>query len=813
MKTTTQITDWKLRCLSKEAPTAARQAFSARVPGDITDDLMRAQLIDDIQFASNYKDCLWVNDSAWEYSAEFTVSERALGCARLYLHFAGIDTFSEIYVNGVKALSTSNMFLAYDVDVKPFARVGRNKVKVIIRAVPRRNETRYFGAFTSDRLLVRKAQCHFGWDWAPSYMGMGLWGKVCLTAEGERSILSVRVRTRLSGEVTFFPELSYSPRKEGFERYEKDVLRIRVFDGDTCVVLKNYPVTGHKNLCNLTLPSPKLWYPNGYGQQNLYRYCVEIIDEAGYAEDTFAGTFGVRSVTLCEEPTGDDALGFFAVVNGRRVFLKGSNWVPASFMTGAIEKERYKRLLLLAKDAGFNVLRVWGGGIYEQDIFYDLCDELGLLVWQDFMFACGDVPDDNDGFCRAVEREAVYEVKRLSNHACMLLWNGGNEIRESFAYSASPELGKYVSRILAGVCAEHTDIPYFAACPWSYTDFGNDLTSGDCHRCALFEATCDKNILSYRDYIIKRKPVATEIAAMAPCRLRHLKKFLPESSMQGFDEHWEIHCVNNPYEPKLPKSFAQMEWDWAEALFGVVSGIPDFVKKGMIAQADLLTAEIDECRADAFCGGALNWMYNDNWRNATWAVVDYDFGCKAGYYAMKRAFQSVRAGFTERNGMCVYVVNNSSAPYRALVRFGRKRMDGQILCERVERVSLAVDERVVLPLGFDDAEESESYLYASLPEGTSILMRHYRGRTFESDVSYTLGKARPKNGRYYADCTVHANRFAKAVYLDMAEEYDFYASDNYFDLEAGAEALITLSACKEFTQKDITLRTIAEEWD
>ncbi len=813
MKITKQINDWQLRCVTENAPAVVQQTVvSAHVPGDITDDLMRAGLVEDIQFASNYLKYRWINETEWEYRAEFSVGERDLKADCLSLFFEGIDTFSDIFVNGKKVMSTHNMFVPYKVDIKEHVRLGTNEVKVCIKPVPRYDETRYFGAFASDRLLVRKAQCHYGWDWAPAYMGMGLWGKVFLLSESDRRILSVRVRTRTDGTITFFPELSYSPRKDA-KGHGADRLRVCIYDGDACVVNKSFPVCGYKNLCNVTLQAPKLWYPNGYGEQPVYRYTVEIVDEAGYSEDTFRSSFGIRSAVFAEEPSGDGSLGFHAVVNGRKIFLMGSNWVPASFMTGAVDEERYRKLLTLAKDANFNVLRVWGGGIYEKDIFYRLCDEYGILVFHDFPFACGDIPDDNDEFCREVEREALYQVKRLDNHPCMLLWNGGNEVKESFAYSSAPELGKHLNHILAGICAQNTDIPYFSACPWSYTDFGNDLTSGDCHRCALFEATLAHDLLRFRDYIIKEKPLATEIAAIGPCRLRNLKKFLPEHSLSVIDSHWEVHCVNNPYEPKLPKSFAHMEREWAAAFFGRVESIADFVKKAMIVQADVLTAEIDECRARSFCGGALSWMYNDIWRNATWAAVDYDFGCKPAYYAMKRAFSRVRAGFIERDGVCAYLVNNSSKPLKTQVFIGRKSMDGQTIFERHEDIDLGIDEIRFLPLGFDGAERSDSYLYVSSSVGKSILMKDYRGRTFVSDLSFTLANAYERGGRFYAECTLKANAFAKAVYVDGDECIDLYADDNFFDLEAGEERRVILSACKKITQADISIRTIAEEWD
>ena len=817
-----ELKEWVLRALPDERvpQEVASAEICAAVPGDITDELLKNGLIEDIQYSDNYLKYLWINQVQWEYSCSFHVSREMLSQERLFLHFGGIDTFADIYVNDILLCQTEDMFLPYDVDVKEQAQEGTNQLRVVIKPVSdflTDVNGQYFGAFISERLLVRKAQCHFGWDWAPEFQGSGLWEPVYLVSCSNRTIEWVRIRTRADGTVTFFPELNYSIRKDEFAIYKEDKLRIRVFDGDACVVFQEFPITGHRNLCNVQIPNPKLWYPNGYGEAPLYKYTVEIVVQEGFTADLYRGSFGIREVRFDERPNGRDRLDFRAYINGRKIFLRGSNWVPASFMTGAIEEERYRTLILLAKQAGYNVLRVWGGGIYEKEIFYRLCDEHGILVWQDFMFACGDIPDDNDAFCRLVEREAVYQVRRLDNHPCILLWNGGNELKEAFAYSGRPELGKHLNDyLLSGICAKYTDVPFYWSSPWSYTDFGNDVTSGESHQCSLFEAAIGGELVNFRHYIVRNKPIATECAGLGPCRVRHLKKFIPEEKLWPFNEIWQLHFVCNPYEPKLPPSFAHLELKAAESFFGSVDGLNDFVKKAMIAHADILRGEIDYCRSDeAVCGGILNWMFNDNWRNGTWAVVDYDFGCKPAYYAMKRAFAPIRAGIVLRDDHYeAYLSNHTREVITRTVCFGQKKTDGTVIFET--KAEAAVDPDSVVHFAFPDQvlPDKDAYLFITTEnEKTIEFVNGYADGCFVSDISAEIVSMGLKDRRYTGVCRVEAGSFAKAVFLDAAEHFGFFSEDNYFDMEIGDVVEIHFSCDIPFTPENIRIKTLADEWD
>ncbi len=816
-----KISAWKLHC--SRAPSGHEEivgkVFDATVPGDVTDVLMRAQVIGDIQYSDNYVKYRWVIRSEWVYTAVLEISEEEYAQDILQLRFEGIDTFSDIYINGEKALTTCNMFLAYTLDLKGKVRVGENTVQAVVRPTDENAVSygeKYGAAFRAARLGVRKAQCHFGWDWAPDYYGMGIWLPVTLVAKSRRSIEYVRVRTRVSGTVTFFPQLNFSVREKSGAQWAEDVLVIRVSDGEKCVCMQEFPTDGYKNLCNLTVPSPELWYPNGYGKPFLYRYEVLLKDRQGNVRDTYSGTFGIREIRILQDPVGKDRLNFQIEVNGRRVFVKGSNWVPAGFMTGAIDDARYERLLTLARDGGYNTLRVWGGGIYEKDLFYELCDSLGILVWQDFMFACGDVTDDLDDFCRLVTEEAVYQVKRLCDHPSLLLFNGGNEIKQSFAYSRTPKLGTYLTDyILQGICGEFSDVPYFRSCPFSYTDWGNDLGSGDCHKCAFIESAKEGHPERYRQYIVKEKPLTTECAMMGPCRMRNLRKFIPKNKLWPINEIWDIHFVENPYEEKLPRSFARLEVLIAEALFGEVVGVEDFVKKAMIAHADFLQAELEFARADAgICGGIMTWMYNDIWRNGTWSAVDYDLACKPAYYAMKRAFMPVLAGIVLRDGYRVFVSDQSGNSASGILNFGQRTVRGETLFETSCPVCVPQDGVTEIPISHPISDRPDSYLFVEFNGSKNIyFINGYRGTEFESRLACSVSPIVKEGERYCCRLHVRAKAFAKSVFADAEEKFDLRVQDNYFDLEEGDEKEIFLSCGQEFCAEDISVKTFADVWN
>ncbi len=782
------------------------------LPFDITDCLIKNKYIEDINYADNYLKCKWVNETDWSAETVVTVTKEDICKDRLCLQFDGIDTYSDIFINGIKVKTTDNMFLSYTINIKEHVRVGENIIKVYFPAVSSclqpEEAKKYPACFHQARVLLRKAQCQFGWDWAPDYPGQGIWQKAAFVAEDFGSIEYVRVKTRNSGLITFFPELDVLPHDIGEGSQYK--LTVNTRKGEI-VAQKVFPVVGQCTICNLQINAPKLWYPTGYGAQPLYDYTFDLI-KGNDIISTYQGSFAVREIEIKEEPIGDGRLDCRVFVNGKPIFLKGSNWVPLSPLVGAIDDTQYEKLIRLAVAGNFNVLRVWGGGIYEKEEFYRLCDEYGLLVWQDFMFACSVVPDDIDGFARNVAKEAVYQVKRLANHPCMLCFNAGNELTRRNAATTGAELGVYLEMTLGGACAKYSDVRYLNGCPYSYTDSPWDLTSGDCHSNALIPAVV-AGYKDFRDYIVKEKPLTSEVLAVGPCRLRSLKKFIPEDKLWDINEIWDLHFVGNPYEKSLP-TFATLEKKYAEALFGGVENVQDFVKKGMVVHADLLEAELTYARyRKDICGGILNWMYNDNWPNGTWSVVDYELQPKGAFYAMMRAFADTYVSFVKNDGYEVVAINDTSEKICGEIVYGQKTLDGEILFECKEEISVGADSVYHKELP-QISKESNTYLYATFQEKTTIcFVNYYQGVSFKSDVAFACGECVLKKGVYETEVRITANEFAKLVFIDLPEEYGLFAEDNYFDLQKGDTRSVKVYTQKPFENALLTVRTMADIWE
>ncbi len=781
-------------------------------PFDITDCLTKNEYIEDINYADNYLKCKWVNETDWAAETAVTVTKDDLCADKIYLLFDGIDTYADIFVNDIKVQTTDNMFLSYRIDVKEYLVKGKNTIKISFPAIssclePEKAKN-YPACFHQARVLIRKAQCQFGWDWAPDYQGQGIWGDACLAVENFGNIRNVRVRTRNSGAITFFPELDVMPHDIGGNCQYKITVNTRQ---GQIVAQKILPVVGQCTICNVRIPEPKLWYPTGYGQQPLYDYTFDLIKD-GDIISTYQGTFAIREVEIREEPVGDGRLDCRAYVNGKRIFLKGSNWVPLSPLVGAIDDTQYAKLIALAKTGNFNVLRVWGGGIYEKEEFYRLCDELGILVWQDFMFACSVVPDDIDEFARKVTQEAVYQVKRLSGHPCMLCFNAGNELTRMNVATTGKELGVYLELALSGVCAKYGDVPYLSGCPYSYTDSLWDLTSGDCHSNALIPAVVN-GYKDFRDYIVKEKPLTTEVLAVGPCRLRSLRKFIPEDKLWEINEIWDLHFVGNPYEKALP-TFATLELEYAQALFGEVANVQDFVKKGMIVHAEVLESEIACARyRKDICGGILNWMYNDNWPNGTWSVIDYELQPKAAFYAMRRAFDEVYASFVKEDGYSVVAINDLDRVVCGELVCGQKKIDGTVLFESKEQIAVGADGVYSKKLP-QISTDTDSYLYVKFNGKTTIcFVNYYKSVTFASNLTFEVGETALKNGVYETVVTVTANEFAKLVFIDLPEEYGLFAEDNYFDLEKGDTLSVRLYTQKPFEKHLLSVKTFADVWE
>ncbi len=766
------------------------------VPGDVTKALFDAGQIPDPLFGTNARDLQWIAGEEWIYTTEFEATEELLNNKRIFLCFEGADTLAEVFVNGQSVGKMENMFLAYRFDIKSYLTLNTNCVQVCFASATayireKHDGVNYRELFSQDRIHIRKAQCHWGWDWAPNLPGIGLFLPAYIQADEGVRLDCVGIKTENSGDIRFAVEL-----ENGSWRLD-DSYSILV---ETAGVGVEVPAQGLKTVINLQIPNPILWWPNGYGEQYLYDYRVSLLKE-GECLDSKEGKFGIREVKLLQPAVGVDRTGFVIQVNGQEIFCRGSNWVPVSNMTGAIDDSEYEKLLFAAKMGNFNMLRVWGGGFYEKEIFYDLCDRYGILIWQDFMFSCSAIPTQIAGMEEKILPEIQYQMKRLQNRTCIALWCGGNEYMPHLQGSYYEQGNHFIRTTLQGLCCElDGSRPYIHNSPYGLGDDEWDFKTGDAHVSCMDTVLSQEDIPNFRKYISQYPAqFVSESAMLGPARLKSLRKFIPQEELWPTGESWDYHFVENPYAP-VPETFLQKEKRFARALFGNFDSLEDFVKKAMLSHAQVIEAEIDFARANPHCAGFMNWMYNDNWGCGTWSVIDYYQEKKPAYYAMQRAFAPVRLCFTEEK-QGVFLHLNGAKSIHAEIRW--MTYNGNVLQKVMQTVG---EDGWMLP-----PVTGAEYVAARLVQQDVQTVFHlqFGAMPFVSDLNMTA--AETETGW---ELTIRANQFARCVFIDCPDSQNVHFSDNYFDMEPGQERKI-LATPYPGTQPDMTftVKTVADTWE
>ena len=814
---------WQLNCLDSGMITDDG-LFEINVPGDVHQSLLEASLIPDPFWADNYKRCDWVSRCQWNISRKFEVPASMKGKS-LNLVFDGIDTYSTVKLNGKIIGETGNMFRQYCFDISDRAKFGEeNLLEVILHStrntIEKRDVSGYFGCFNVHRIFSRRAQCQFSWDWAPNLISLGIWQDVRLEAIEGCYIEDVYARGNSNGQASFNIGLDSSIvelLKSGNNGYELDV----EISNARHSFKQTQKVGGCKNFIDVRVADPDLWYPNGYGEPNLYDYKVVLRDGKNVI-DSYAGRLGFRTFECIQKPDDKGQRSFYFKVNGKPIFSLGANWVPADCFTGTIKEEKYRRLISLAKEANLNTIRVWGGGIYEKDIFYDLCDENGILVWQDMMFACGDIPDDDMDFVAEVIEEFKYQVKRLRNHTSILHWCGGNE--KTGAFGALIKRGDLITRYIArGIINDLVpEASYTPSSPFSYNDIANDSRSGDTHGGTYEEAFTD-DIRRFRQHIEDKKAVfMSEFGLHGPPVLKSVKKFIPKADIWPLGDIWEAHVQDNPYN-SIPETFVKLQEACAARLFYQPQSVEDFIKTAGTFYAEYLYAEfVHHRRRLPENGGAMIWMLNDCWPAANWSVIDYYGEPKQAYYALKRACRAVMTSVKETvDSYQIFITNNSLKPISGEVSLYIDTVDGakSKLLARADAKIDVNDSVVCLSVAKDgkDMHIADSYLRATFA-GDSIEDVEIYFHNLWKDITWLNPKIEAsiidagfEEGKYKVVYRLFADKFARCVNISLNEDIDCYISDNYFDMQAGSYKDIVITANQEFDNK-ISIGHWLTEW-
>ncbi len=788
--------DWHSPGLSRLPATLFTQEewVPAQVPGAVHTDLLQAEKIPDPFYNDNETRVQWVAEIGWCYRRTFHVPPDLLHHDAIHLVAEGLDTFATILINGQWVAATENMFIPYRFGIKAWLRAGENEIEIRFDSPLARTQEleARFGklpvALESPRVYARKAQYSFSWDWGPKLPTSGIWRPIRLEARRHARLVEAAVDIHLSEDL----QHARVSIQVDLERYSSREIDCEVeITGPDFRAQQGLLVPSEKIVFVFDLEQPRLWWPNGYGEQPLYQAQVKLKanDEEIDAQNI---RFGVRKLELRREPdSGGES--FVFVINKLPIFCKGANWIPADSFVPRLTPEHYRRLLVQARAAHINMLRVWGGGIYEQPIFYDLCDELGLMIWQDFMFACGGYPGHAE-FVQNVENEITAMVKQLRCHPAIVLWCGNNEnewlwhMETQHSHHEMPGVALF-QKIIPEICAGlDPSRPYWQSSPFGGDD-PNAESQGDRHQWNIWSNWADPATVS-KD----RGRFLSEFGFQAPASLHTWKKYLAEEE-------------RTPQNPVFEQHNKQIEGP--ERLFRFLAGhvstpvsFEDFVYKTQMVQAEALKTMVEHWRREKFhTAGALFWQLNDCWPVSSWSVIDSETQPKAAYWYARRFFAPLLISIKAHGKYSeIWATNDTVNSREAEMELEMLSLQGEKIFARRERVIIPANASVRLAapaweelVRFDPRQH---YVRVRLNEkGESVAENRLFFRRFkhlawpQPRLEFQMESAAEKTWRL----RVKSDCFVKSLAL-LEPPPGLELSDNFFEVEAGEEKSILLRA-------------------
>lgn len=843
MKKTDLNGQWSLKIIGKDSELTGKNGIPVSVPGSVYGALLDNKIIEDPYYRDNELKVLPIMDNDFEFVRSFTVTEEMLTSDGLILRFDGIDTLADIFVNGTLIGTAENMHRVYEYDLLDFEeclKMGEdaNELKVFIKSptkyIKEENAKVYTGG--SGECMegfphIRKAHCMFGWDWGPRIPDAGIFRDVSLLEISKARIDGVYISqehiwdekyVRRAGTHDIPPsevKLSFDVDVELFA--SSGMTGYADSEDDTNVTIVVYAPNGEvyaqdEDLYSVTITEPELWWPNGMGEHPLYNVEVVLSDGNRKILDTWNGRIGLRTLTV---NTDDDEYGqcFAHEINGVKVFAMGADYIPEDNILSRTNKERTQKLLTEAVWANHNCIRVWGGGYYPDDYFYDLCDEMGLIVWQDFMFACASYELD-DEFERNITEEVRTNLKRIRNHACLGILSGNNEMETQTldgcwktSIKQKADYTKIFEYIIPKIVKEEApNIFYWPSSPSSGGSFDNpwDENRGDAHYWDVWHG--EKPFTDYRKYFYR---YLSEFGFQSFPNIRTIESFTLPEDRNIFSYVMEMHQRNKSANGKIMKYISET--------YLYPTKFETLVYASQLLQADAIRYGVEHFRRNrGRCMGAVVWQLNDIWPVASWSSIDYYGRRKALHYAEKRMFAPIMISceetgeLTERPyvidepsnvgggdnivgngtvgafkmGARLHVANESRIPVLGLVHWSLRRPDSSVVMEDSVEVKVgALDGTWLDYISFDGFDSHEVHLEYSV----KVFGRVVSSNTvlFTPPKHYEFKDPKLEVERQGNKLIVTAENYAKGVYIESVYAEgspDVVLSDNYFDMEKGS---------------------------
>lgn len=785
--------------------------YPATVPGVVHTDLLQNKIIEDPFFRLNERGLQWIDKEDWVYETCFTLAADMMRKENMELVFEGLDTYADVYLNDECILKADNMFRRWSIPVRQYIREEDNILKVYFHSpvkidVPKWDALPYQYPASNDQsengglfnkkisIFARKAGYHYGWDWGPRLVTSGIWRPVYIRAWSDLRINDVFIEQKEVGAgravIAGHVELDADKDMDGVLVTITDEATGRVL-GERQADLKRGT---NRVTVDFVLHKPKLWWSNGLGEPFLYRFRTDII-AGGDLLDSKTEKVGIRSLKVVHQPDKDGHT-FYIELNGRPVFAKGANYIPSDNFLPRVTPENYKKTILDAAGVNMNMLRVWGGGIYENDVFYDLCDEYGIMIWQDFMFACSMYPAEG-ALLDNIHQEAVDNVKRLRNHACIALWCGNNECQDAWlGWGWKREIERqnkeYADKIWAQYRQQyHVTLPgvvreyapgtfYWPSSPFAFEGEMSGTTDGDRHYWSVWHGKAPIS-----DYDSEKSRFFSEYGFQSFPEFESVKRYAP------YPEDWDIrsevmisHQRGGDHANGLIETYLLNEYKKP-------CDFRAFLYMNHVLQGDAIKTAIESHRRQMpYNMGTLFWQHNDCWPVASWASRDYYGRWKAQHYYVRKAYDDILISpVVEGDDLKVYAVSDRLENTSGRLQLQVCQFDGTVVHHWDKSVGISGnDSRVCFsaPLAklLEGADRGTVYVRVDYTDKSGRVYHNNYCLGKQKDMDYPKvdlqTEVRSIEGGY--EVTVSADKFARAVCLSVADNESVY-SDNYFDVQ------------------------------
>lgn len=785
--------------------------YPATVPGVVHTDLLQNKIIEDPFFRLNERGLQWIDKEDWVYETCFTLAADMMRKENMELVFEGLDTYADVYLNDECILKADNMFRRWSIPVRQYIREENNILKVYFHSpvkidVPKWDALPYQYPASNDQsengglfnkkisIFARKTGYHYGWDWGPRLVTSGIWRPVYIRAWSDLRINDVFIEQKEVGAgravIAGHVELDADKDMNGVLVTITDEVTGRVL-GEWQADLKRGT---NRVTVDFVLHKPKLWWSNGLGEPFLYRFRTDII-AGGELLDSKTERVGIRSLKVVHQPDKDGHT-FYIELNGRPVFAKGANYIPSDNFLPRVTPENYKRTILDAAGVNMNMLRVWGGGIYENDVFYDLCDEYGIMIWQDFMFACSMYPAEG-ALLDNIHQEAVDNVKRLRNHACIALWCGNNECQDAWlGWGWKCEIERqnkeYADKIWAQYRQQyHVTLPgvvkeyapgtfYWPSSPFAFEREMSGTTDGDRHYWSVWHGKAPIS-----DYDSEKSRFFSEYGFQSFPEFESVKRYAP------YPEDWDIrsevmmsHQRGGDHANGLIETYLLNEYKKPRDFRA-------FLYMNHVLQGDAIKTAIESHRRQMpYNMGTLFWQHNDCWPVASWASRDYYGRWKAQHYYVRKAYDDILISpVVEGDDLKVYAVSDRLENTSGRLQLQVCQFDGTVVHHWGKSVGISGnDSRVCFsaPLAklLEGANRGTVYVRVDYTDKSGRVYHNNYCLGKQKDMDYPKvdlqTEVRSIEGGY--EVTVSADKFARAVCLSVADNESVY-SDNYFDVQ------------------------------